>query len=385
MVAAKIKEFYDKGGQVIATGVLPTQAAEVGRDKFEVQRAMADTFGVSPDGPLKADVKRAQDRDNLYVFWYFIKKNPAGGRAIFIQQPHPWLLDYVLKQVLPVRDVGFDAAIQGAMTPPRRGLRRSPHLHPQGEGRPRHLLFRQFLAEGNRYEGGLARRSDTDHLESAHGPAGACGVHVRRNCGATNYHRAPDIAFRFFSLLCRRRYAARPLIGATRFDRNRRVASIGKSSKVQRGGIVRSGCVFLLGAALRRRSRSKPKASGDDAALHGHGWPDARPRCPGRVPWRSARRGLRKWQRVEGVEIHRYAPGYVNDWHTASRRQLVITLSGKGEIEVAGGKKIPVGAGHVLIVEDVTGKGHITRVVGTEDRVTMQIPLTGSFPVTALK
>jgi hypothetical protein len=89
--------------------------------------------------------------------------------------------------------------------------------------------------------------------------------------------------------------------------------------------------------------------------------------------------------KVEGVEIHRYAPGYVNDWHTASRRQLVITLSGKGEIEVAGGKKIPVGPGHVLIVEDVTGKGHITRVVGTEDRVTMQIPLTGSFPVASLK
>ena len=55
----------------------------------------------------------------------------------------------------------------------------------------------------------------------------------------------------------------------------------------------------------------------------------------------------------------------------------MITLSGQGELEVAGGKKIPVGPGHIELVEDTTGKGHITRVVGTEDRVTLQIPLSG--------
>ena len=62
--AAKIKEFYDQGGMVIATGMLPTRSAEFGKDK-EVQRAIADVFGVSPDEPLKADVRRAQDRQNL--------------------------------------------------------------------------------------------------------------------------------------------------------------------------------------------------------------------------------------------------------------------------------------------------------------------------------
>lgn len=59
------------------------------------------------------------------------------------------------------------------------------------------------------------------------------------------------------------------------------------------------------------------------------------------------------------------------------RRQYVITLSGHGEIEVAGGKKFEVGAGTIDLVEDSTGKGHITRVVGNEDRVTLQVPLTG--------
>lgn len=119
--AAKIKEFYDKGGQVIATGLLPTQSSEFGRDK-EVQQAMEDIFGVAPDGSVKADVRRAQDRENLYVFWYYIKKNAAGGAAIFIQRPHPWLLNYVLNLELPVRDVGFGADVLGALTPPPRGV-----------------------------------------------------------------------------------------------------------------------------------------------------------------------------------------------------------------------------------------------------------------------
>jgi hypothetical protein len=78
-----------------------------------------------------------------------------------------------------------------------------------------------------------------------------------------------------------------------------------------------------------------------------------------------------------GAELHRAPPDRVSDWHTAPRRQYVITLFGHGELEVSGGKKIAVGPGNIELVEDVTGKGHITRVVGTEDRVTIQIPLSG--------
>ena len=79
--------------------------------------------------------------------------------------------------------------------------------------------------------------------------------------------------------------------------------------------------------------------------------------------------------KVTGAEIHRAGAGRVNDWHTAPRRQFVITLSGRGEIELAGGKKIALEPGHIELAEDLTGKGHITRVVGSEDRVTIQIPL----------
>jgi hypothetical protein len=79
--------------------------------------------------------------------------------------------------------------------------------------------------------------------------------------------------------------------------------------------------------------------------------------------------------KVTGAEIHRAAAGRVNDWHTAPRRQYVITLSGRGEIEVAGGKKISLEPGHIELAEDLTGKGHVTKVVGSEDRVSIQLPL----------
>ena len=78
---------------------------------------------------------------------------------------------------------------------------------------------------------------------------------------------------------------------------------------------------------------------------------------------------------VNAAELHRGAAGRVSDWHRGPRRQYVITLSGTGELEVAGGKKIPVGPGHIELIEDTTGKGHITRVTGTEERVTLQLPI----------
>jgi hypothetical protein len=79
--------------------------------------------------------------------------------------------------------------------------------------------------------------------------------------------------------------------------------------------------------------------------------------------------------KVSGLEFRRTAPNYFNDWHRAPRRQYVVTLSGRGEIELAGGKKIPLEPGHILLAEDLTGKGHISRGIGTEDRISLFIHL----------
>lgn len=108
--AARIREFYEKGGKVIATGLLPSRSAEFGKDA-EVRSIIYDVFGVAPNEPLKADLRRAQDRQNFYVFWYYTRKNQAGGQAMFLPNTQPWLVDFALRQVLPVRDVDIQQPI----------------------------------------------------------------------------------------------------------------------------------------------------------------------------------------------------------------------------------------------------------------------------------
>jgi hypothetical protein len=59
----------------------------------------------------------------------------------------------------------------------------------------------------------------------------------------------------------------------------------------------------------------------------------------------------------------------------------VITLSGNSEVEVSGGVHVAAGPGHINLIEDTTGKGHITRNFGPDDRVVLTIPLADGVPV----
>jgi quercetin dioxygenase-like cupin family protein len=86
--------------------------------------------------------------------------------------------------------------------------------------------------------------------------------------------------------------------------------------------------------------------------------------------------GNTEMMKATGVQFSRRAPSTNGDWHTGPRRQFVITLSGRGELEVDGGKKVAVGPGHINLIEDTTGKGHITRNFGPEDRIVVTIPLS---------
>ena len=49
------------------------------------------------------------------------------------------------------------------------------------------------------------------------------------------------------------------------------------------------------------------------------------------------------------------------DFHNAPQRQFVVNLSGRVEIEVGDGTKRQLGAGDILLADDTTGRGHITR------------------------
>ena len=79
--------------------------------------------------------------------------------------------------------------------------------------------------------------------------------------------------------------------------------------------------------------------------------------------------------KATSVQFSRRPPGPASDWHVGPRRQFVITLSGRAELEVADGKKVAVGPGHINLIEDTTGKGHITHNLGPDDRIVVTIPL----------
>ena len=78
-----------------------------------------------------------------------------------------------------------------------------------------------------------------------------------------------------------------------------------------------------------------------------------------------------------GASASNTAASSANDpgWHTGPARQFVITLSGSSEVEVSGGVHVLAGPGHINLIEDTTGKGHITRNFGPEDRIALTIPL----------
>jgi hypothetical protein len=84
---------------------------------------------------------------------------------------------------------------------------------------------------------------------------------------------------------------------------------------------------------------------------------------------------LASMQPATGIAFRVQEPGHFIDWHGAPRRQYVITLAGEVEIGLGDGSVHRFGAGHVTLAEDLTGRGHTTRVVGGAARITAVIPI----------
>ena len=85
---------------------------------------------------------------------------------------------------------------------------------------------------------------------------------------------------------------------------------------------------------------------------------------------------LSKLYPATGVIFRQTPPDQYIDWHPAPRRQFVVTLSGQAEVEASDGEVRQIGPGTVMLAEDLTGKGHITRGVGNDDRISLFIPLS---------
>ena len=71
---------------------------------------------------------------------------------------------------------------------------------------------------------------------------------------------------------------------------------------------------------------------------------------------------------VSGMRFRKSLPDYGTEWHPAARRQFVINLSGSLEMTAGDGEVRLFGPGSIVLVEDTTGQGHMSRAIGDEER-----------------
>jgi hypothetical protein len=76
-----------------------------------------------------------------------------------------------------------------------------------------------------------------------------------------------------------------------------------------------------------------------------------------------------------GVVFRETDGSYNYDFHNAPQRQYVVNLEGEVEIEVGDGTKRILRSGDILLAEDTTGQGHISRAVGGKPRKSLLITL----------
>jgi len=67
--------------------------------------------------------------------------------------------------------------------------------------------------------------------------------------------------------------------------------------------------------------------------------------------------------------------GWSSDWHPTSARNIFCVLTGEWEVTASDGETRRFSTGSVLLVDDTTGKGHTSRVVGEIDSLALMLQL----------
>src|SRR5712692_8576006 len=76
-----------------------------------------------------------------------------------------------------------------------------------------------------------------------------------------------------------------------------------------------------------------------------------------------------------GIIFRQVQPSYDLDWHPAPRRQYIINLDAGVQITAGDGEARVIGAGEVILVEDTTGKGHLSKAVDGKIRHCIFVPI----------
>jgi hypothetical protein len=78
---------------------------------------------------------------------------------------------------------------------------------------------------------------------------------------------------------------------------------------------------------------------------------------------------------ANGIIFRETSGDYDLSWHPAPRRQYIINLDGGVQITASDGEARVINAGEVVLVEDITGKGHLSKSVGGKMRHSIFVPV----------
>jgi len=76
-----------------------------------------------------------------------------------------------------------------------------------------------------------------------------------------------------------------------------------------------------------------------------------------------------------GIIFRQVPPTYDLDWHPAPRRQYIINLDAGVQITASDGEARIIGAGEVILVEDISGKGHLSKALDGKLRHCIFVPI----------
>jgi hypothetical protein len=95
------------------------------------------------------------------------------------------------------------------------------------------------------------------------------------------------------------------------------------------------------------------------------------------VEWVEEGRGGKLSERMPatGIIFRQVPPTYELDWHSAPRRQYIINLDAGVQITASDGEARIIGAGEVILVEDINGKGHLSKAIDSQLRHCIFVPI----------
>jgi hypothetical protein len=85
--------------------------------------------------------------------------------------------------------------------------------------------------------------------------------------------------------------------------------------------------------------------------------------------------GLTSYIPASQLVFFKIPSGWYGDWHPAPKRQFFCCLSGEFELTASDGETRIYRSGEVFLLEDISGKGHKSRVTGSEDFVAAIVQL----------